>query len=365
MRCSLDRKIFAEILNTVVTVIPSKVTWPVLENVLLEVKDGRLALTAFDGDTMVHREVKLEGNIEKGSALVAGRRLAELIQSTQANEVTIFRTGNLLRFEAGKMKAEFLCLAPEEFPKLPEIPNEITFDFPVNLLFEMFDACEFAVSREESKPLMTAINWEIGKNETRMVATDSYRLGLITRKLKLPVKTKLLVTPDAFKILPRDEEFVNVSSDLKLVSFKLKDMFVISRMLEGEYPKYEQVIPKGLPNRAFLDREELISVVRRASIFAHPISKQISLEFSSGSLIVRAEYFDAGKSEEELDCRYEGENIKIGFNWSYLIDVLQHIATEEVSVEMSTPMSPAVFKPVNAKVEGEDLYLLMPIRLET
>ncbi len=364
MRCSLEREIFADVLETVVMIIPGKTTYPVFENVLLEITPGRLALTAADGDTVVHKEVRLEGKVEEGKALVNGRRLAELVRSSQSTDVVIRRVENRVRFEAGRMKADFVHLAPEEFPELPKMPEDITFDFPLGLLFEMFDACEFAVSKDEGRPLMTAINWEIGKNETKMVATDSYRLGLITRKLKLPVKTGLLITPKAIKILPRGEEKVRVFSDLKLVGLKLENMVVISKMIEGQYPEYERVIPKGLPNRAVIQKEELGAVVRRALIFANPFGKQISLEFSPRALMVRAESHEVGKSEEELDCHYEGESLKVGFNGGYLLEILQHISTEQVSVELSSPMSPAVFKPVDSQSDGEDIYVLMPVRLD-
>ncbi|MGC8797488.1 MAG: DNA polymerase III subunit beta [candidate division WOR-3 bacterium] len=364
MRCALNREIFAEALGTVVSVLPSKATFPVYQNILLEVEQGRLAITGADGDTVVRREIKLEGKSEDGRVLVNGQRLNELVRASLAEQVSLKTTEKMMAMEADRMKADFTLLAPEEFPVLPELPSDIQFEFPLATLFDMYDLCSFAASRDESRPILTAINWEIGKGESRMVATDSIRLALVTRKVKSPVKAKLLLLPKALSIMPRGEERVSVFADAKRVGFKLENTIVVSRTIEGPYPEYERVIPKNLPARVEVKREQLINALRRAIIFASPVGKQVSIELTTKNMVLRVDNSDAGFFEEEIDCQHKGENLRVGFNGSYLFEILSHINTDEVAVELSSPMAPVVFKPVSEREDGEELFIMMPVRLD-
>ncbi len=364
MRCALNRDLLAEALGTVVSIVPSRSTYPVFHNILLEIEQGRLAITGTDGDNVVRQEVKLEGKSEDGSVLVDGRRLTELVRMSNAETVTLKTTETKVAFESGRMKAELLQLAPEQFPELPKLPQEIQFEFPLATLFEMYDICSFAVSRDDSRPVMTAINWEVGKSESRMVATDAVRLAFVSRKVKVPVKTKLLLVPKAVNILPRGEEKVQVYADQKMVGFRLENTTVISRTIEGPYPDYERVIPKNMPAKAVVSRESLAGALRRAMVMAHPVSKQISIEFTAKSMIIRAKSEETGDSEEELDCSYKGEELTVGFNGGFLLDILNHIGTEELTIELSTPMSPVMVKPVSEEQNGEELFIMMPVRLD-
>jgi|UniRef100_A0A7V3V0A1 DNA polymerase-3 subunit beta len=363
MRCALEREILVEALGTVVNVLPGKATYPVYQNILLEVEKGKLAITGADLDNTVRREIELTEEWEAGRVLVDGRRLTGLVQASTAKLISVKTTENRVVIAADRMKADFTQLAPEEFPTLPSLPTEIQLEFPLATLFDMFDTCSFAVSRDESRPIMTAVNWEVGKTESRMVATDSIRLAFVRRKVKSQNKVKLLVTPKAIELLPRGEEKVEVFADQKLVGFKLKDTTVISRMIEGQYPNYEQVIPKNLPAQAVINREQLISAMRRALIFTNPIAHSVSIEFAAKHIIIRAKS-EVGETEEELDCQFKGDNLTAGFNGMYLLDIINHIKTEELIFELSSPMTPVVIKPAVKQDDGEDLFIIMPVRLE-
>ncbi len=371
MRCELDREVFADVLGTVVRIVPVKSTYPVFQNILLEVVGNKLNITGTNGDTTVKKEISLAEPGEAGSVLVNGRKITELIRESFGSRVTICDDGGMLSIESGRMKASLVRLAPGEFPQLPPLPEEEQLEFPLATIFDMFDMCSFAVSQDEARPAMTGINWEITKTETKMVATDSYRLVCVTRKIKPGArvqgagrKTKLLIDPEAIEILPRGEEKVEVFADSRNIGFKLTDMTVVSRTIEGPYPEYERVIPKGYPNRAKVNRDDLFAAVRRAQILAQPVGKQISLEFKKGELVVRSENPELGRSEEQLDCEFEGEATRIGFNGGYLLEILQHLSSDGVMVEFSGPMAPVLFKPEERKTEGEDLFILMPLRLD-
>ncbi len=363
MYCELNREIFADVLGSVAQIVPAKSAFPVYQNVLVEIVDGKLRLTGSDGDVILRKETKLEGKSKNGSALVKGHELANLVRQSPGEDVVISGDENVV-VTTGKLKASFLRFPPEEFPPFPELPGEGPIEFPLALLFEMFDLCSFAVSTDDSRPFLTSINWEILKNESVMVATDSYRLICVTRKTKSNTRAKLLVSPKVLNALPRGEEKVRVFFDPKMVGFQLEDMTIIARMVEGPYPDYEKVIPKGYPNRAIVKRDELLAAARRAAVIARPVGRQLSLEFKTGGVVVRAENPDLGKSEEELECDYQGEQLNIGFNGNFLMEILRHISSEKVEIENTSPMAPVLFQPAEKRSDAEDLFILMPIRLD-
>jgi DNA polymerase-3 subunit beta len=142
-----------------------------------------------------------------------------------------------------------------------------------------------------------------------------------------------------------------------------ENMVMVTRMIEGPYPDYERVIPKENPYRALVNRDGLMAAVRRAVIISQKLGNPISLEFQNNSITVRAEDPDIGKSEEVLDCQYEGELLRIGFSGNLLLEILRHITTEDVQIEFSSAMTPVFLKPTEQKSGDEDLFLLMPIRL--
>ncbi|NPV13925.1 DNA polymerase III subunit beta [candidate division WOR-3 bacterium] len=364
MHCELDRNVLAEVLNSVVQIIPAKTTFPIYQNILLEVADGELAITGLDGDTALKKKVRLEGKSSEGAALVRGRELNTLIQESTGSTVVLEEDGKTLKVICGRMKVSFVHFPPEDFPSFPSLPEDNELEFPAPVLFEMFNGCNFAVSKDENRPVLTGINWEISKNESRMVATDSFRLALISRKVKSAGKAKLLVTPKVFALLPQGVEKVVVRFDPKNIGFVAENTVLVTRMIEGPYPDYERIIPKDNPHKAIVNRDGLLAVVRRGVVISQTIGKPISLEFQSNLITMRAENPELGKIEEPLDCQYEGDEMRIGFSGIYLMDIIKQIATEEVRIEFSSPMAPVFLKPAEQKTDGEDLFILMPIRLE-
>ncbi len=364
MYCELERDVLADVLNSIVQVIPAKTTFLMYQNILLEVTDGELVIIGSDGDTAVKKRVRLEGKTSAGTALVKGREFNTLVQESSGSTVVLDGDGKMLMVNCGRMKASFVQFSSEDFPSFPQLPEGDVLEFPVATLFEMFDRCGFATSKEENRPILTGINWEISKNETRMVSTDSYRLALITRKVKSSVKAKLLVSPKVLGLLPKDADKVKVHFDPNKIGLVTENTVIVTRMIEGPYPDYERVIPKESPYRVLVNRDGLMAVVRRAVIISRATGNPISLEFQNNSITVRAEHPDVGKSEEVLDCQYEGELLRIGFNGSLLLEIIRHITTEDVQIEFSSAMTPVFFKPTEQKSGDEDLFLLMPIRLD-
>ncbi len=364
MRCEVERTGFTEMLIGVVNILPSKSAYPVLQNLILEISGGKLTVFGTDLDTYVRRNIVLEGPSEDGRVMVHGRKLAEIVRETTAPTLTFSDEGSALHLKAGNTRAVFNGLDPAEFPDILTLPEGVTMDFPLAELMEMFDATAFAAARDETRLVMTGVNWEVSKTETRMVATDGHRLAMITRKGKHSGKIKVIVAPKVFNLFPRGEERVTVHLDPSKVGFVFQNTTIISRVIEGPYPDYERVIPKDSPARATIDREILSASLRRAMVFAHPVGRLVAFRFNRDGLRLEAETHDVGHSEEEVECDYQGEEIRIGFNAGLLLEILRHMATDKVAIELSNPFSAGLLKPVTPKPDTDQLYLLMPIRLD-
>jgi len=364
MRCEVERTGFTEMLVGVVNALPSKSAYPVLQNLIVEVSGGRLAVSGTDLDTYVRRNLVLEGQSEDGRVMVPGRKLAEIVRETSAPTLTFTSKDMALHLKAGNTRAVFNGLDPAEFPDVPALPEGVTMEFPLAELMELFDATAFAASRDEGRPAMTGVNWEVSKTETRMVATDGHRLAMVTRKGKHSGKIKVIVAAKVFNLFPRGEEKVTVHLDPSKVGFVFQSTTIIARVIEGPYPDYERVIPKDYPARATIDHEVLSASLRRAMVFAHPVGRLVAFRFNKDGLRLEAEAPDLGRSEEEVECEYKGEEVRIGFNVGLVLEVLRHMATDKVAIELSNPLAAGLFKPVTPRPDTDELYLLMPIRLD-
>jgi DNA polymerase-3 subunit beta len=364
MRCEVDRTIFTEMLVGVVNALPSKSAYPVLQNLIVEVAAGKLAISGTDLDTYVRRTFTLDGPAEEGRVMVPGRKLAEIVRETTAPTLAFASRDLALHLKAGNARSVFNGLDPAEFPEVPSVPEGVVLEFPLAGLMELFDAASFAASRDESRLVMTGVNWEVSKTETRMVATDGHRLAMVTRKGKHAGKVKVIVATKVFGLFPRGEEKVTVHVDPSRVGFVFQNTTIVTRVIEGPYPDYERVIPKDYPSRATIDREMFSAALRRAQVFAHPVGRLAAFCFSKEGLRLEAQSPELGSSEEEVECDYDGEAVRIGFNVGFVLEILRHISGEKVVVEVSNPLAAGVFRPAVPKSDTDEVYLLMPIRLD-
>ncbi len=364
MRFEIDREILAEMLAAVANTLPSKTTYPVLQNVLVEVAGGKLFIAGTDLDTFVRREFSLAGKSEDGKVVLPGRKLTEITREMGSSDVVFSSKENSIRIESGNSKVRFTGLDPAEFPELPELPEGAPLEFPVAVVLELFEDVSFAASHDDSRPAMCGVNWEITKTEMRMVATDGHRLAFLKRKGKYPASFKMIVAPKVLGFVPKGADKVAVHSDPGRIGLVAGDTTIISRPIEGPYPDYERVIPKKATARAVLECEAFVPALRRAAVLAHPVGKLVALDFAKGRVKLQAETPELGSSEEEVPCEYKGDGIRIGFNSAFLLEVLRHLDTDKVVIELQNSLSAGVVRPVEPKPDVQETYLLMPIRLD-
>jgi len=365
MRFEIERAVLSEMLAAAVNMLPSRTTYPVLQNVLVEAANGRFSISGTDLDTYVRKETAIAGKSEDGKAVLPGRKLAEMCREVGSEKVLFHSKDTNLHVESGRNKSVFAGLDPAEFPEMPKTPEVAALEFPVATVVELLEMVSFAVSRDESRPAMTGVYWEVSKTAMKMVATDGHRLACINRKGKYPTTFKAIVSTKFLSFLPKGQDTIKLYSDPGRVAMKAVDTVVIGRPIEGPYPDYERVLPrKEYPFKAVLEHETLAAALRRAAVFAHPVGKLTALGFAKNKLRLHAETPELGSSEEEIECEYQGDEIRIGFNAGYLLEILRHLAADKVVMELQNPLSAGLLKPFEKNPEQEVTFLLMPIRLE-
>lgn len=385
MEFKIDKELFLANLQSLLGVIPTRTTYPILQNILVEVQPDRLFLSATDLDTYIQKELVVNERLAittGGKIILPGRRLFEIIRELPENEISLSTTENNIMIASGRSRFKMPGLDPQEYPEAPQLPEDITFKLPMTTLFEGYENTAFAVSRDESRPAMCGIFLVIKDGELQMVATDGHRLALIKKSgdaapyLK-GLNIKSILSTKALRLLSinndggkGDRDEIEVSLDSAKVGFVLKNNKIISRLIEGPYPDYERVIPVGNPNILSVDREALTSGLRRVSLFAHPMTKAVKLSLAATSpggstqLRLYAATPEMGEATDSIDCNYKGEALEIGYNATYLLEISKHIETQNIVFELSTALAAGLIRPETQTAETAKSFLLMPVRLD-
>jgi DNA polymerase-3 subunit beta len=364
MHFVVNKNEFYESLRNVVNIIEAKATYPVLQNVFIDVTDTELVLKATDLDTYIEKHLSLVSKKKTGKVIVSGKKLLEAVSQLTAQELTFSLRETNLILEADGSTSKFLTLDPEEFPEIPEIPqgNKITLN--QSLLKECFDYTGFAVSKDTSRPAMCGVFLKVTAQDLVMVATDGYRLGYVKRKGNFEAEIEAIITPKVFTIFPKNEEEMAVTYDSSKIGFTFPKTVIVSRLIEGPYPDYQRIIPSRYEYRLEASSVEFISALRRAQVFANPISKLIIFSLTSKKCTVFAETAEIGETTHVFAAHYQGEDLKVGFNVAYLLEIVNALNTDKIAMEFTTPQAAAVIKPAVPNEETELIYLLMPIRID-
>ena len=372
MKIQVQQSDLGRALGAVANVVSSKTTLPILSTILFDTNGGKLTLAATDLDVSVVTTVT-EVEIEtKGQAAVPAAKFVAFVRTLGNDPVTIEADGERVHLRSGKAKLQEPCMAPEDFPSLPKIEEGGGFSIPGATLVDMIRTTIYATSRDETRPALQGVLWELDGNSFTMVATDGHRLARIRRQLDLGgVENRKLIASSAglqqVMRLAESIEMVKVHLGEHQLSFELGQTTIHTRLVEGSFPNYEQVIPKNNERRVICDRESLGEGIRRVKISADRVTNQIRFAVDGNALTLSASGTEGSRAEDELSVEYGGEEISIGFNHNYVEDILKHLATENVIIALDRSDSAAIFLPGEdtslAVDESEDLCLLMPLRL--
>lgn len=348
----------------------SSTVLPILENFLFEIKNGSLTVSATDLQTSMTTSLTVESK-EDGKVAIPSRILLETLKTLPDQPISFSVDDKTFAIEisAGDGKYKLSGENGEDFPKIPVVENPSSVAMPASVLSEAINKTLFAVSGDELRPAMTGVYCQLNPQHITFVATDAHKL---VRYRRLDTKSESV----ASFILPKKAltllkaslsgDDVNVSLEYNNTSafFRFGNINLICRLIDERYPDYEAVIPTNNPNKLIIDRALFLNCLRRVVIFANKTTHQVRLKISGSELNISSEDIDfANEAHERLSCQYEGEDMEIGFNAKFLIEMLNNLGGEEVLLEMSSPNRAGLLMPQTHDEQEEVLMLVMPVML--
>ena len=368
MRFTISREKLQEGLTAVAASIPGKTTLPVLANILVETTERGIRLSGTDLDIAVSTEVS--ANVETpGAITIPAKKLSEIARELPPAPVKIGAVGEQrITLECGRSKFKLLGLPRDEFPTFPQVRFQDSWRVRSGDLQKLISHTSFAVSTEESRPILNGVLWELRADRMRMVATNGHRLT----RMDLPTTSgnspggDLIIPPKALdqvrRLFPAEEELEIAQGDNHL-GFRSPFTSVFTRLIEGPYPNYEQVIPRDNDRVAISDKIALISALKRMSVIASDQTHRIRLSFNAALLRFSVQTPDLGEAQDELPIRFTGDPIDIGFNANYLLEILRYIPTDEVRLTLKAPERAVTIEPEAWSDPASYLCLVMPLRL--
>jgi len=369
MNFTITRQNLNQGLGAVSASIPSKTTLPVLSNILFEARDDGVWMSGTDLDVGVRIRVPAEVS-EPGSLTAPGKKLQEIARELADQPVEVTTRGDQIELRCGRSHFKLNGLPADDFPSLPEVSFEGGWSATGRDLLNLIKHTAFAVSTEESRPVLNGVLWELRDREMRMVATNGHRLARMTVPAGPSVETtaQLIVPPAALQQVQRlfeEGEDVQVARQANHLGFRSEGTEVYTRLIEGTYPNYEQVIPKDNDKEAVVERRSLESAIRRVAAVASDQTHRIRLQFQDGILEFNVLTPDLGEAHDEIEISYKGEPLTIGFNANYLLEVLRYVGTDEVKMGFKAPERAATVEPIvdEGETVPDYLCLVMPLRL--
>ena len=361
-------------LQAISRVISNKNTLPILDNFLFQLAEKELKITASDLETTLITTIQLENVTDEGSIAIPARILTDTLKEFPDQPLTFdINTetfGVVITTENGKYNV--VGQNGEDFPQLPVIKDDqkTSIQLGAEVLLSGITKTLFATADDELRPVMNGIFIELAPDNMTFVASDAHKLVRYRRmdvkadqesSFILPKKPASLLKA----ILPKEENEVMVEFDDKNAFFTLSNYKLVSRLVEGNYPSYNSVIPTNNPNKLTIDRLELYNALKRVALFSNQASNLVKLDLKGNQLNVSAQDIDFSISaNERLNCQYEGDDMEIGFKSSFLIEILSNIASTDVLVELSDPSRAGILFPAEKENDDEDvLMLLMPMMI--
>jgi DNA polymerase-3 subunit beta len=359
-------------LQAIIGVINASNTLPILDDFLFELKDNALTITSSDLETTMSVTIDLENAGEPGSIAIPAKILfdtlktfADIPVSFSINEETL-----MVELSAGEGKYKLSGHKSDEYPRTPSLEDTTFIDLSSSVLANAINKTIFATGNDELRLVLSGVFCELSPDDVTFVATDAHKLVRYKRldtksdnsvSFILPKKPLNLLK----NILGNQDIPVKVEYNRTNAFFSFQKINLICRLIDGKYPNYDAVIPTDNPNKLTIDRQLLLNTIRRVSIFANQSTHQIRFKLSGQELILSAEDLDfSNEAKERLACSYEGDDLEIGFNSKFLMEMLNNTDTDEVRLEMSAPNRAGILLPVNNENKDEDiLMLVMPVML--
>jgi len=354
-------------INGVITTNP---VVPILENFLFEISDGNLTVTASDLQTSMITELQVEAK-EDGSIAIPAKILLETLRNLPEQPVTFSIDSNTYSIEINSDNGRYKLAGENatDFPKIPTVSDGYAVNMSSEVLGRAINNTTFATSNDELRPAMTGVFVKLDETNTTFVATDSHRLIRYRRvDVAADMAHSMIIPRKALTLLkatlPAELTNVNVEFNASNAFFNFNEVKMICRLIDERFPDYENVIPLDNNNSVVVKKGELLSSLKRIAIYANKTTHQVRLKITGSELMISAEDLDfSNEANERLSCEHDGEDLEIGFNAKFLVEMLGNIDSDEITLKLSAPNKAGIITP-NDKDEEEDiLMLVMPVML--
>ena len=373
MKFKINRDHFANGLAQVLNVVGSKATMPILSNVLIEAEKDQISLTTTNLDLGIRCKIKAEVK-EKGSVTLPVKRLATIVRELPNVDVTFDASPNhQVKLTSGGSNFRIMGIAKDEFPPLPEFGDEKAYTLEQAELTAMLKSVAYAQSSDETRYILNGVYFNFKDGKLSLVATDGRRLALVSKDMDVPAAsagaiilpaktvselTRLLAQGEKVKINFNERRAAFQIATDKDTSGLIDHVYLYSKVVEGSYPNYNQVIPKETHQRIKLERELFLQCVHRAALVCSEKSNSVKIKLTSNLLEITAQSPDFGEAHESMAIGYSGPDLQVAFNPVFVMDPLRALTKDEIFFELKDEVSPGVFKTLDSFI-----CVIMPVRL--
>lgn len=367
MKFRISKEKFLEGLQQVQGVVSSRATLPILSNVLLEVEGGELRMTTTDLDVVVSGKVAVDEVDDSGSTTLPVRKLSTIVRELPASEIAIdVSDENAASMRCGNSFFKILGLPADDFPPPPKFDDVKEFKISAQTLRDGLKKVAYAISTDETRYVLNGVFCQFKDGKLTLVATDGRRLAMTDSDIEIPesMETSVIVPTKAVNELQRllkeggDKAEVRIRIGAKQIAFEMNNNLLVSKLIEGNYPNFRQVIPGAAKHRVTLERESFLSAVQRVSILAQEKSNSVKISFTTDGIEITANSADIGEARESMAVKYNGPDMAIAFNPEYLMAPFRNLDSDEVHLDLIDEVSPGV-----VRINTPFLYVLMPMRV--
>ena len=352
-------------------VINATNTIPVLDHFLFDIDNSNLTITSSDLETTMVSSIEVDSK-SKGNIAIPSKLLIDTLKTFPDQPLTFtVEENNIIEINSNHGKYTLAYADGEQFPKAITLDNPSEAKVSSKVLLKAINSTIFAAGNDDLRPVMSGVFFQLSQDNSTFVATDAHKLVKYTRTdVSASELAEFIMPKKPLNLLKTiiDEDFqVTIEYNNSNAKFILENLIIVCRLIDGNYPNYEAVIPTENPNILTIDRNQFLNSLKRVSIFSNKTTHQVRLKLAGAELNISAEDIDfSNKAEERLTCDYKGEDIEIGFNSRFLIEMLNNIESNEVSLEMSLPNRAGILKPVSGYEDGEEITMLvMPVMLNS
>lgn len=372
MKLSFLQENFNLALSNVSRFISNKNQLPVLNNILIATDSGRLKLSATNLELSINYWIgaKIE---EEGTTTIPAKEITEFVSYLSPGKIDLsLKENNILNLFSQKTESNFTTIPSTDYPDFPDIDPNNSFDIDYDIFSESISQIAFSAALDDIRPVLTAVLCQFSNDKLTFVATDGFRLSVKEIKVvnSLNLKEDEVITflipakslLEVIKLAKSNKKItIGLTLDKHQVIFVLDEIEVISRLIEGDYPNYQKIIPESFSTKVFLNRDEFLQAVKIASVFAKESANVIKMNTKTSSIELSANAPQIGQNKIDLDSKIEGESVEIAFNYKFLLDFLTNCKSQEVLIQLNDSLSPASF---TDQSDPNFTHIIMPVRLQ-